>query len=239
MGSATSSSNPHRMEDWRIEVDLPEKEHRSGLLAHLMTRDVETEALERDFPHAFHERVIVTRDDSTVFIYPHDLRQAQRAERVIKELVARAGWNAQVAVTRWHEAEDAWEPADAQMPRGPADEKAEHDKLIGRERSQASHTGHFAFDVVVTLPHHGPARELAERLEDAGLPVARRWRYVTIGAADEDTARQLETRVKRDAPMGTTVTVFTAENLREAVNYVAALGADNPFAIRGLPGLRR
>ena len=125
------------------------------------------------------------------------------------------------------------------MPKSPADERAEHDKLIERERSQTSHTGHFAFDILVTLPHHGQAKELAQRLEDAGLPVARRWRYLTIGAEDEDTARQVELLVKREAPEGTTATVFTAENLRETVNYVAALGADNPFAIPGLPGLAR
>jgi hypothetical protein len=225
------------MDDWRIEVDLPEEEHRSSFLEHLTPHHVEADQLEGAFSHAFHERVIVTRDGSTVFIYPHNLEQARRAEQTIKALAAQRGWDADVAVTRWHEAEDAWEPAEAPMPQSPAEERAEHDQLIARERTQTVQTGHFAFDVVVTCPHHGQARDLAERLGDTGLPIARRWRYLTIGAADEDVARELEQRVKQEAPEGTTVTVFTAENLRETEDYVAALGADNPFAIPGLPGL--
>jgi hypothetical protein len=227
------------MEDWRIEVDLPDDGHRLGFLAHLTGVDAEAEELEGDFELSFYERLVVSRDGSSVFVYPHDEQQARRAEQAIRAVIAQHGWEARVAVTRWHEAEQAWEPADIALPHDGAQRRAEHEHLIERERSETAKEGHFEFDVVVTLPHHGQAKELAAALEGEGFTVARRWRYVVIGAADEDAAASVAKRVEREAPEGSTTAVFTAENLRDTVNYVAAAAGDNPFAIPHWPPLAR
>ncbi|MDR3031539.1 MAG: hypothetical protein LBV78_00240, partial [Kitasatospora sp.] len=42
--------------------------------------------------------------------------------------------------------------------------------------------------------------ELAERLQSEGHPVIRRWRYVVLGAENEDEARDLAQAVQKEAP---------------------------------------
>jgi hypothetical protein len=215
------------VEDWRIEVDLPDEQHQAALLEHLLGGDP-------DLAHA-----VVTRDGSTVFVYPHDEAQARAAEGAIRRIAADKGLRAEIALTRWHEAEEAWEPASKPLPQTPAESEAEHEQLIERERDQTATQHRYAFDVLATLEHHGQAHELAERLQREGLAVSRRWRYVVVGAADEDEAAQLEKRIGSEAPSGTTVTTFTADNLRDSVNYVDELAADSAFTVPGLPGTAR
>jgi hypothetical protein len=224
-------------ENWRIEVDLPDEEHHASFLSHLM--DGEAQELEGDFQRAFHERLVVTRDDSTVFLYPHDEQQARRAESAVQAVLDAHGWKGQVAVTRWHDAEERWEPASTPLPATPEEERAEHAGLVESERAQTATERHYAFDVLVTLPHHRQAHDLYEGLLREGLPVTQRWRYLVVGATDEDQAAELEARIRAEAPDGTTATTFTRENLHEAVGYVSEVSADNPFVIPPhLPGLR-
>jgi hypothetical protein len=59
----------------------------------------------------------------------------------------------------------------------------------------------------------------------------RRWRYLLISAADEDSARMLADRLTAECPPGCTVTVEAS---------LAAVAADtpaNPFAVFGGLGL--
>jgi hypothetical protein len=54
--------------------------------------------------------------------------------------------------------------------------------------------------VKAELPSRDEAAELEERLRGEGLPVHRRWRYLTIDALTEDRANELGTRLRDEAP---------------------------------------
>ena len=108
-----------------------------------------------------------------------------------------------VAVSRWHPIEERWEDADAPMPATPEAGRGRTRAPRGQEDRQSREYGHPEWEVRVTLPGRGEARELAERLQAEGIPVARRWHHLLIGANDEDQARELAERVRprpRPAP---------------------------------------
>src|SRR5260370_233600 len=85
----------------------------------------------------------------------------------------------------------------------------------GRGRFQAEEpresraTGEAQGEGGVGLPSHHDAVALAERLEAEGRPVIRRWKFLVLGANDEDDARDLARVVKQEAPAA--VSVQTAE----------------------------
>ncbi len=74
---------------------------------------------------------------------------------------------------------------------------------------------------------HRDTVELAGKLRADGIPSLRRWRYLLIGAADEDTAKTLADRIRGVAPAGSTIEVEAS--LREVEQETPA----NPFAIFG------
>jgi hypothetical protein len=61
--------------------------------------------------------------------------------------------------------------------------------------------------VRIDLPSHKEARELVERLDAEGLRSVHRWKYVLLGAADEDSANELAERVRAEVPAGSKVAV--------------------------------
>ena len=67
------------------------------------------------------------------------------------------------------------------------------------EREQAAAQGHADFEVRVQCRSHADAVHFAERLESEGLPHARRWRYVIVGATDEDSAEPRRPAARRSA----------------------------------------
>ena len=84
---------------------------------------------------------------------------------------------------------------------------AEHEELIAAERKRWPRGGEPQFEVRVDLPSHREAVRFDELLRAEGLPAVRRWKYLVVGAADEDSARELATRLEGEAPAGSTVTV--------------------------------
>src|SRR3972149_6024637 len=59
----------------------------------------------------------------------------------------------------------------------------------------------------VELPPHAGTVELAERLEADGIPVVRRYTFLLVGAVNEDAAKALAERLRREAPAGARVDV--------------------------------
>jgi len=73
--------------------------------------------------------------------------------------------------------------------------------------------GHAPWEVRVELPSHEEADKLADELEREGFDVARRWRYLIVGAGSEEEARALAKRVHGDAePGGEVVWEVTPQN---------------------------
>lgn len=182
-------------EDYRVEVDLDDSEHGYSTEERIRALDLDDDARER-----LGSKVMVTRDESRIFLYATSEAQAREAEHVVRDLVETDGLSAEIHVTRWHPVEEAWKDASVPLPASPEDEAAE---LAAREASEAREAeteGEYDWHVVVHATGRREAIELDERLAAEGLPVRRRWRYVTIGVLTEERAEELAERLRAELP---------------------------------------
>lgn len=189
-------------DDWRLQIDLDDDGLVSDLADHLHSADLEHE-METDFG----KRLIVSRDGGTVFLYAGEREQIEKARDAVAKLVAEKGWKADLDLRHWHEVAEDWEDPDAAEPTTAAEEKAERARLMKTEDEEVSaHDGYAEFEVRVEFPSHGEARDFAKKLKDEGLEPVRRWRYMVVGAADEDAAKELADRIREEAPADSKVT---------------------------------
>jgi hypothetical protein len=195
-------------EDFRVEVELDDEAHGYPLRERLRALNLDDEARER-----LGRNVVVTRDASRLFAYTATEEQAREAERVITALVADEGLTAELAVTRWHPVAEEWRDASLPLPQTAADEEREYEEREAAEYREAAEEGEFDWHVVAELPGRDRARDLSLKLRDEGLPVSRRWRYVTIGEATEESAGELADRVR--AELGDAGDVWVEAHLDE------------------------
>ena len=180
------------------------------------------EKAEHDLEGAFDDRVALSRDDTEVFCYTGTRELAERVEGLVRSRAAEQGWEIETELKRWHPAAEEWEDPDKPLPAGP-EQAAEHAELIERERAEVAERGYPEFEVRVELPSHRDAVEFVEKLRQEGLPYVKRWKYVLVGATDEDSAAALAQRLRVEAPPGSTVQV---EGTWKAVQ------AETPFRTR-------
>jgi hypothetical protein len=198
-------------DDWRIEVEFVEEGSARALDDHL-----EAAELKHDLRKSFHDLVIVTRDGARVYLYAGDRAQAEAAQALIERLAQEQDWRIATDVKRWHSTEEEWRPVDEALPEAAGGKAAEHRKLIEHERAQTEERGYPEFEAFAELPSPAEARELAERLSQEGFQCVRRWKYVAIGATDEDSAKALAERIRAEAPTGSRV---TAQGTPQAAFY--------------------
>jgi hypothetical protein len=189
-------------DDWRVQVDFVEE----GLADALHDR-LDAEELEHDLSRAFHDRVIVSRDGTTIFLYAGDRDQAEKAQALVRQLTQEQQEDVEVSFTRWHPEAEEWRPAGEPLPADGEATAAEHAARVARERQETEESGYPEYEVRVDLPSHREARELVERLEGEGLRSVHRWKYVLLGAADEDSANELAERIRGEVPPGSKVAV--------------------------------
>ncbi len=164
-------------DDWRIRIELDDE--RAGGLLERLGLDLGSRARElaRELEH---ERLAVSRDDDTVFVYASSAASAGRARAVVEAELGEAGIAPRsVRLEHWLAEEERWddEPADG----GWEEETLEH--------------GYAPWEVRVQCASHGEASALADRLEAEGLPVVRRWRFVIVGATSREEAAALADRL--------------------------------------------
>ncbi len=83
-------------DDWRLEVDFDDPRHIGALAERL-----EAGELEHDLSGAFHDRVVVSREGSTVFLYAGSREQAEAARSHVLSLAQQHGWKLDAELTRW------------------------------------------------------------------------------------------------------------------------------------------
>ena len=98
---------------------------------------------------------------------------------------------------------------------------------MAAERKQTEERGYPEFEVRANLPSRHDALHFAERLHSEGLPTVHRWKYLLVGATDEDNAKALAERIESEAPAGSQVKV---EGTWKAIY---AERPANPFALLG------
>jgi hypothetical protein len=209
-------------DDWRLQIDFGE----DGPVEDLVER-LDAVELEHDLSRAFADRVIVSRDGRQVFLYAGDREQIDRARALVAKVIDGKGWKAEIELRRWHPTAEEWEDPDRPLPASDAERRAEREEMIDSERRDVAEGGEPLFEVRVDLPSHHDAVAFDHKLHAEGLPAVRRWKYLVVGAADEDSGAALAERLREEAPAGSTVTF-------EGSGKVAwEERPANPFAIFG------
>lgn len=208
-------------DDWRLQVDFRD----DGVPDALHDR-LDAQELEHDLSEAFHDRVIVSRNETTIFLYAGDREQAEKARDLVVRLAAEDEEEITIDFRRWHPLSLEWEPADQPLPEDAAARAAEHQERIAKERQETEEQGYPRYEVQVRMSSWGEADAFQDRLREEGLPAVQRWSVVLIGTADEDAADQLATRIRGEVPADTIVAV--AGTLREAEDDVR-----RPFVFLG------
>jgi hypothetical protein len=183
-------------DDWRIRIELGETVHANTLLVRLGL-DLGSDEAQRLAKELQGHRLAVSNDEDTVFVYVDAAAQADQARKIVEAELQDEGIEAEAITEHWLPEEERW----SGEPRSETweEEVIEH--------------GHAPWEVRVELPSHEEADELADELEREGFDVARRWRYLIVGAGSEEEARALAKRVHGDAePGGEVVWEVTPQN---------------------------
>ena len=188
-------------EDFRLTVTFPD-DSGTDLAASLSEHELEDEARKK-----LGAGISVSADGPNVFLYADTREAADGAKGIVETILEKEGAKAAVTLARWHPLAEEWEPVDAPMPQTAAEREAEHEKLEAQDTADSLTSGYAEWEVLVALPNHGDAVELAERLESEGIPVTRRWKHLIVGADDEDEANALAARLRDEAPTGSEFTV--------------------------------
>lgn len=171
-------------DDYRIRIQLDEAE--AGSLLERLGSGLSGEAadLAADLEA---RRLVVSRDGDDLFVYAATPDEAERARSVIQ---AELRDNDVAAVTgpveHWLDEEDRWND-------DPPTETWEEETL---ER------GFAPWEVRVQMATHADARALADRLEQEGYGVERRWHYLIVGTASREEADALAARVHGEVEPG-------------------------------------
>jgi hypothetical protein len=184
-------------DDWRIRIELPEEGHAESLLGRLGL-DLGSDEAKHLAKELEGRRLAVSQDDNELFVYASSAAEAERARKIVEAELADEGIEARTsAVERWLPDEERWT--------GEPPQETWEEEEVDR--------GYAPWEVRVERETHAEADELADELADEGYDVVRRWRYLIVGTASEEEARQLAERVHGEVePGGEVVWEVTPQN---------------------------
>ena len=213
-------------DDWRLQIDFLADGLDDALLDRLDARE-----LEDDLSEAYHDRVIVTRNETTVFLYAGDRTQAEAARKLVEEFARREEEEMTVDFRRWHPVAQNWQDAGLPLPVDDTTHAAEHRERIAAERKEVEEQGYPDYEVAVELSSDEEADEFADRYRAEGFPTVQRWRFVLIGVTDVDHAQATAERVRGEVPLDTPVVVHgTLRDLENTMGEFEDSSATSPFA---------
>lgn len=189
-------------DDWRIRIELERDDEAGGPLDRLgFELGAEARELARELEQ---QRLAVSRDGNELFVYTGSYPEALRALAVIEAELREHDAKAHTSrVEHWLEDEERWDDE-------PRAESWEEEQLA---------EGYAPWEVRVQCGSRGEAHALADRLEQEGYSVTRRFRYLIAGVASQEEAEALAARVHGEAEPGGELVWETAP--------------DNPFAVFG------
>ena len=192
-------------DDWRVTISVSGQAHAGPEQPQASLRQVDQ--VEEEIRREVGRGIAVGAGDAQIFLYAGDETAARDAERVARDVLAGHGIAAESAVHRWHPLEERWEDPDVPMPQTRAEREAEHQRLVDAETAESLAAGVPQWDVRVELGSHRQAVTLAHKLESEGRGVVRRWKFLIVGASNEDEARELAGQIRGEAPPDAAVTV--------------------------------
>jgi hypothetical protein len=195
-------------DDYRFQVEFPDGGEADFLEDTLKDEKHLAESLRR----VLGDHVIVTRDGSHVFLYAGSEADGNAAAKAVGDLISQNGLEGVVApLQRWHTVEKQWEDASKPLPETEGEIEAEHQSWEAREAADSAEDNLAEWELRIELGSHHDAVALAKQLEQEGIsPIVRRWKYLLVGAANEDTARALAERLRSELPGGAELKVEAA-----------------------------
>jgi hypothetical protein len=188
-------------DDWRIRIELPDEEGARGVLERLGLARGDAEALADELRE---QRLAVSRDGNTVFVYAASGIQVEQASRIVERELQDDALTPQRLVTeRWLPGEDRWDDE-------PPQPDSEHE-LVSR--------GYAPWEVRLECDTLAEARELADRLTREGFGVSRTFTYVIAGTETREQAVALARRIHGEVEPGG--------------ELVYEVQPSNPFAVFG------
>jgi hypothetical protein len=171
-------------DDWRIRIDL-EAGGAHGFMEGLRHGlGSEAKALADELRH---HRLSVSRDDDVIYVYADSADRARIAHSIVEAELERHGTKAGVtAVEHWLADEGRWDDE----PPGETWEE-EH-----------AERGYAPYEVRVECASPEEAETLADALAGDGYEPIRQHRYVIVGAASEDDAKDLARRTHGEVELG-------------------------------------
>jgi hypothetical protein len=190
-------------DDWRLQIDLDDEGAAGGVADQLRSAELEHE-LATD-----HEKgVIVSHEGARIYLYAGEREQLDLAQAAIQKHLDAKGWKADFQLRHWHPVAEEWEDPAVAEPVTEAEKHAERARLMKTEDEETAARGGVAeFEVRAEFPSRHEAHAFAEKLKEEGLTPVSRWRYMVVGAADEDAAKELADRIRGETSIETKVTV--------------------------------
>ena len=186
-------------DDWRVTISVSSAQ-----------QSISLNQVEDDIRRQVGRGIAVSVGDGQIFLYAGTATAAGDAERIARDVLTGHGMTAESAVHRWHPIEEQWEAPDVPMPQTKAEREAEHQRLVDAEAAESQATGVDQWEVRADLGSHHQAVALARMLEGEGRAVVRRWKFLIVGASDQDEARELAGHIRQEAPPGAAVSVERA-----------------------------
>ncbi len=189
-------------DDWRVTISLAGQAQVGQAQQALSGHEVE-----EDVRRQLGQTIVVGAGDSQIFLYAGTEVAAAEAERVARDVLAHHDIQAEFAVHRWHPIEEQWESPGVAMPQTEAERQAEHQRLEDAETAESLAAGIGRWQVRAEFPSHRETVAMARKLEGEGLSVVRRWKFLIVGAGNEDDVRILAEQIRREAPSDAVVRV--------------------------------
>lgn len=163
-------------DDWRICIELADEAH--GFLERI---GIDLSSRAKKLAEELRlDRLAVSRDGDTVFVYASSGAEAAQAQLVVEAELEEAGIEPTlVCLEHWLADEDRWDSE----PEQPDVEE----ELVAR--------GYAPWEVRVECASHEEADALADSLESDGYEVARRWTFIVVGLATREEAEALAERI--------------------------------------------
>ena len=94
-------------DDWRVELDVEDRDVLHRVLDRMRERGVTREAR-----HRLGDAVAISMNADRIFAYAPTREQAEEAGKVLAELADAHHLAAHAAIARWNHDQERWEPAD-------------------------------------------------------------------------------------------------------------------------------
>ena len=186
--------------DWRVTISLTGQAH-----VEQARQSISEQEVEQDVKQRLGRNIVVGAGDSEIFLYAGTEMAATEAERTAREVLGQLGIEAEFALHRWHPVEEEWQSPGVAMPQTEAGRQAEHQRLEDAETADSVAAGSAMWQARVELDSHREAVALADKLQGEGYPVVRRWKFLVVGANNDDEAKALAEHIRQEAPSGAQV----------------------------------